>query len=159
QRIRFGTKWFANVAGTITGNIVDMEYFNDRLIVVSSTGQIATVTNAGVVAKIWDTAIAAALPGAPAGWSATTQVDFVPWKDQFIIHNGVDKPIIISSAFAVTYLQDLATGSNVNTPIGKYGCIAANYHCVAGISGALTTVYISARGTSGTFPGDPAPND
>lgn len=157
--IRYGDAWFADVAGTVTGNIVDMVYFNNKLVVVTSTGQIATVTDAGVKAKIWDSAIAALLPGAPAGWGAVTQVDFVPWKDQMILHDGTDKPIIISAGFVVTYLQDLGTGSNVNTPIGKYGCIAANYHCVAGIAGTPTIIYIGAKGTSGTFPGDPAPND
>lgn len=159
QVTRYGYGWFADVAGTVTGTIVDLTYFNNRLVVVTTTGQIVTLTDAGGKAKIWDATIAGALPGAPSGWSATTQVNFVPWKDQLIIHNGVDRPIIISAAFAVTYLQDLGTGSNVNVPIGKFGCIAANYHCVAGITGSLTTVYISSKGTSGTFPGDPAPND
>lgn len=159
QAIRFGYSWFADVADTVTGNIVDMVYFNGRIIAVTSTGQIATISDIGAKVKIWSTAIAALLPGAPAGWTALTQVDFVSFKDKLIIHNGTDKPIIISAAFAVTYLQDLGTGSNVNVPIGKYGCIAANYHCVAGIAGSLTTIYISNKSTAGTFPGDPAPND
>src|SRR5262245_15559697 len=159
QKLRWGTKKFADVAQAVTGNIVDMEYFNSRLVVVTSTGQIATVTGGGGLDAIWSSAIAAALPGAPAGWGAVTQVDFVPWKDQLIIHNGTDKPIIIDAAYHVTYLDDDATGSNVNVPIGKYGCIASNYHCIAGIPAAPTTVYIGNKGTSGTFPGDPAPND
>ena len=68
-----------------------------------------------------------------------------------------------------TYLQDLATGSNVNVPIGKYGCVAANYHCVAhmvvtNVDGTPnhynpTEIILSSKGSSGTFPGDPAPND
>src|SRR5687768_10139373 len=48
QKIRHGTKWFADVASTVTGSIIDIEYFNDRIVAVTSTGQIATVTNAGV---------------------------------------------------------------------------------------------------------------
>lgn len=159
QAIRFGYSWFADVADTVTGNIVDMTYFNGRIIAVTSTGQIATVSDIGAKVKIWSTAIAALLPGAPAGWTTPTQVDFVPFKDQLIIHNGIDKPITISAAFAVTYLQDLGTGSNVNVPIGKYGCVAANYHCVAGIAGSPTIIYISNKGTAGTFPSDPVPND
>lgn len=160
QRLRFGNAFFSSLVGTVSGGrIVDMFYFNNRIVAVTSLGEIATVTNAGVSSLIWNNTIAGALPGAPAGWSALTQVDFVPWKDQLIIHNGIDKPIILSAIFHVTYLQDLATGSNVNVPIGKFGCIAANYHCVAGIPAALTTIYLSAKGTSGVFPGDPAPND
>jgi hypothetical protein len=160
QQLRFGSNWFADLAGVVTGTLLDMCYFNGRLVAVMTTGQIASITPSGVTNAIWSSAIAAALPGAPSGWgSAFVAVNFVPFKDQLIIHNGVDKPITISNAFVVTYLQDLATGSNVNTPIGKYGCVAQNYHCVAGIVNQPTTIYISAVGTSGVFPGDPVPND
>lgn len=162
QQVRFGNNWFADVAAQLPrhGVILDMTYFNGRLIVVGTNGDIASVTDAGVVNTIWSPAIAAALPGNPAPWgNLYTTVNFVPFKDTLIIHNGKDKPIIISSTFVVTYLQDLATGSNVNVPIGKYGCVASNYHCVGGIPGSPTTIYISAVGSSGTFPGDPPPND
>src|SRR5258706_4945409 len=160
QQLRFGSNWFADVASVVTGTIVDMVYFNGRLIVVMNTGQIATVTDTGVVAAGWSSAIAGALPGAPAGWGSTfVALSFVPFKDTMVIHNGVDKPISISSAFVFTYLQDLATGSNVNVPIGKYGTIAQNYHCIAGIVGQPTTIYIGAVGTSGVCPNDPPPND
>jgi hypothetical protein len=160
QQVRFGSNWYANVAGVVAGTILDMAYFNGRLIIVMNSGEIATVTPPGTVAAGWNHAIAGALPGAPSGWGSTyVAVSFVPFKDTLIIHNGVDKPIVISNLFAFTYLQDLATGSNVNTPIGKYGCVAQNYHCVAGIVNEPTTIYISAVGTSGVFPGDPVPND
>lgn len=159
-RLREGTGWFANVAGTITGNILNATYFNTRLVIVSTTGQIATITDNGAKAKIWDSVIASALPGAPAGWSSgLTSIDFVPFKDRLIIHNGVDKPLSINSGYATSYLQDEATGSNVAVPIGKFGCVSANYHCIAGIAGAPTTIYISSSGTAGVFPGDPPPND
>jgi len=161
QRIRFGNKWFADLSSTITGaDIIDMEYFISRLIAVSDTGQIGTISDVGAKTKIWDNTIAALLPGAPAGWSVgQTSMDFVPFKNQLVIHNGIDKPITISSTFAVTYLQDLATGSNVNVPIGRYGCVVSDYHCIAGLPGFPTTIYISSKGTAGVFPGDAAPND
>jgi len=167
QKLRWGTKVFANVSPSVTGNIVDMEYFTSKLIVVTSTGQIAAVDSTGASVAIWNSTIAAGLPGAPIGWSAVTQVDFVPWKDQLIIHNGVDKPVIINAAYAVKYLSDPASGSTLAVPVGKYGCVASNYHCVSGVkfsptSGAPvtpTTLYISSKGTSGTFPSDPLPND
>jgi len=159
QHLRFGTKLFSYTHTVCTGNIIDIVYFNNRLIVVTSTGQIASVDNNGNPFVLWTPTIAAALPGAPGGWSATTQVDFVPWKDQLIIHNGVDKPIIIGPTYVPKYLADLASGSNVNVPIGKFGCIASNYHCVAGLPASLTTVYISSKGTAGTFPGEAPPND
>jgi hypothetical protein len=160
QQKRWGTKWFVDIKDVNDSPIVDQYYFNGRLINVCENGVIVSVTDGGTKAVIWNTAIAAELPGAPSAWTTgVTQVSFVPFKNTLIIHNGQDKPVSISSAFAVTYLQDLATGSNVNVPIGKYGCIAANYHCVAGFSASPTEIIISAAGTSGTFVGDPDPND
>lgn len=160
QQLRYGSRWYADVASAVTGTILDMTYFNSVIIAVMNTGQIATIGANGLVTAIWNTAIAALLPGAPGAWGASfLTVNFVPYKDQLIIHNGVDKPITIDSTNKVTYLQDLATGSNVNVPIGLFGCIASNYHCVMGIPGAPSTVFISAVGTAGVFPGDAAPND
>jgi hypothetical protein len=160
QQIRFGNSFFKDISTIVTGSLVDMEYFNNRIIAVMSTGQIATIDGAGNATAIWSSAIAALLPGAPAGWSNNlTSIDFVPFRQQLIVHNGTDKPVTVSAAFAVTYLQDLGSGSNVNVPIGKYGCVVSNYHCIAGIPAAPTTIYISAQSTAGTFPGDPPPND
>jgi hypothetical protein len=160
QAVRWGSQFWKDIAGTRNSPIVDGTYFNARNVVVTESGNILTIDSAGTVTEIWNTAIAALLPGAPAAWAAgVTQVTFVPFKDNLVIHNGTDKPVEITSAFVVKYLQDQATGSNVNVPIGKYGCVAANYHCVAGITGSPTEIIISAKGTSGTFPGDPDPND
>src|SRR5258707_1586826 len=97
QQLRFGSNWFADVASVAAGTIVDMVYFNGRIIAVMNTGQIATVTDAGVVAAGWNNTIAGALPGAPSGWGNTfVALSFVPFKDTMGIHNGVDKPISIS---------------------------------------------------------------
>jgi len=160
QVLRFGNQYFVDIKDVNNSPIIDQIYFNGRIINVCANGQIVTVTDAGTKVVIWSTAIAALLPGAPAAWTAgLTLVTFVPFRDTLIIHNGVDKPIVISSAFAVTYLQDLGTGSNVNVPIGKYGCTVSNYHCVAGLAGSATEIIISSKGTSGTFPLDPIPND
>jgi hypothetical protein len=162
QKIRYGSKWFADLSNVAAAgsHIVDMEYFAESLICVLSTGVIVAVDGSGAKTIIWNTAIAVLLPGAPAAWSGgLTSVDFVPYKNTMIIHNGIDKPITISRLLVVTYLQDLATGSNVNTPIGKYGCVVSNYHCIGGIPATPTTIFISSVGTAGTFVGDPIPND
>jgi hypothetical protein len=136
------------------------------LICVCETGIIVAINIDFVPTVIWNSTIAAALPGAPPGWSAgLDSIDFVPYKNELIIHNGVNKPVTISRDMVVTYLQDLVTGSSVNVPIGKYGCVVSNYHCVANINPAVpathkpTLIYISSVGTAGTFPGDPVPND
>lgn len=160
QKIRYGSKWFADLSDIGSGHIVDMDYFAESLLAVLSTGVVIAIDGIGTKTIIWNSAIASLLPGAPAGWSVgLTTVDFVPFKNTMIIHNGVDKPIIISRLLVVTYLQDLATGSNVNVPIGKYGCVVSNYHCVGGIPATPTTIFISSVGTAGTFVGDPIPND
>lgn len=160
QNLRYGTKFKDDIKDLVTGNIVDSRYFMGTNILVTSTGQIARTDNEGNRAAIFNSTIAALLPGAPAGWgSSFTQITFVPFGSNLIIHNGVDKPLNIDKDLVVTYLQDLGTGSNTNTPIGKYGCAVSDYHVIAGISGFPTTIYISSKATAGVFPGDVAPND
>lgn len=160
QRVRFGHNRLTNVSPTVSGNIVDMEYFISSIIAGTIAGEIASVDSTGLVTAIWNDTIAAALPGAPLGWSGGLDtLDFVPFKRELIVHNGVDKPVTISASNVVTYLADLGSGSNINVPIGRYGCVVSDYHCVAGIAAKPTTIYVSAKGTSGTFPGDPIPND
>lgn len=160
QKVRYGSQFLKDIKSVRDSDIVDMVYFNGRIVVVTESSNILTITDGGTVTEIWNSAIAASLPGAPSTWNTgTEQVVFVPHKSRIVVHNGQDKPVIISSAFAVSYLQDDSTGSNVNVPIGKYGCVVANYHCVAGIDGSPTEIVISAAGTAGVFPGDPAPND
>ena len=170
QKIRYGSKWFADLSDTESGSrIVNMIYFSANLICALANGHIVAIDGNGSKLVIWNPTIAALLPGHPAGWSTNldiagpplvkASIDFVPYKNQLIVHNGIDKPLTISRTLVVTYLQDLASGSNVNTPIGRYGCVVSNYHCVAGLPSAPTLIYISAVGTAGTFPGDPIPND
>lgn len=160
QAVRFGTRWLTDIVGAHDSNIVDMVYFNGKLVAVLVDGWIVTADGSGVVAVIWNPTISASRPGSPSIWTDNTvQVSFVSFKDRLAIHNGKDKPLQIDSTFTVNYLADAATGSNVNTPIGKYGATAGNFHCIAGIPASPTTVYISSQGTIGTFPGDAAPND
>jgi len=158
-RVRWGNQWFADVSGTVTGDIVDMIYFANAIVAITTTGEGVAMDDEGVKTAVWNTTIANALSGSPSAWSATDTVDFVPFKSKLIVHNGVDKPISFDQALAASYLADAGTGANTNTPIGKYGCVVANYHCVAGISAAPTSIYVSSKGTDGTFYGDPAPND
>lgn len=171
QKVRYGSQWVADMTGTLGGRILDMTYFAGRLVCVSTDGTIGTIDAFGGKAVIWNATIAAAIPAAspPGPWSSgLDSVNFVNYKRELIIHNGIDKPITISETFDTTYLADLAATpfpSNVNTPIGKYGCVVSNYHCIANINPNVvgseqpTTIFISSTGTAGTFPGDLAPND
>lgn len=157
---RWGSKYKYNLSGTVTGNVLDMPYYQNKILTIMDTGQIATVDEAGVKTAIWNSAKAALLPGAPAGWSAgLTQANWSEFKNELVVCNGVDKPILVGKTHTVTYLQDLPTGSNVNVPVAKYVTTVGNYCVMAGVAATPDVVYISAAGTSGTWPGDPAPND
>ena len=125
QKIRYGSKWLADLAqsdpaiGTTPaytaqgGRILDQIYFSASIINVLSTGVVVAIYGDGSKEVLWNEAIAAALPhdplaSPPFGWSSGLEtVSFVPYKNELIIHNGVDKPITISRDLVVTYLQDL----------------------------------------------------
>lgn len=156
QVLRYGTREFA----TCSANIINTIYFRQHIIAVLEDGNIQKIDNSGVVTTIWSQAIANALPGNPSGWSGNLiQADFSEFRGELVITNGVDKPVVVDDAVTVDYLQDLASGSNINTPIAKYVTTVSNYLVMAGISNADTTIYISATGAAGTWPGDAAPND
>lgn len=157
---RWGTKFKWNWSAVATGVVVDFMYFRDKLIIFTTTGQILTITDAGVMTLIWSSAIAALLPGAPAGWTTgVVTINWTEFRNELVVCNGVDKPILISKTHTVKYLQDLATGSNVNTPIARFTTTVGNFVVFAGVTAVLDTLYVSSSGTSGTWPGDPNPND
>jgi len=47
-------------SGTLTGNILNMVYFNSHIVVATSTGQIGKINGAGVLTAIWNETIARA---------------------------------------------------------------------------------------------------
>jgi len=160
QQLRYGTNYLWDTSPVVNGNIIENDYFQNHLLTMTEDGEIAKIDSNGTITAIWNTAIANALPGAPAGWSTGLDlIDFTEFKNELVVCNGVDKPILIASDLTVTYLQDIPTGSNVNVPIGKFVTTSSNYTVIAGITGDPDTIYISSSGTSGTWPGDPAPND
>lgn len=155
--LRYGTKLFASANTEFGSNnkIVNITYFNDSLICVSTSGEIVRIQGDGTVTKIWSSELAATLSGSPSGWSTTSFVSFAQFKGDLIVCNGIDKPLIISSSFVVDYLQDLATLTNINTPISRY--VVTHKRYVVMLIGS--TLFISNVDTSGTWPDDPAPND
>lgn len=160
--VRYGVGLFANLSlffSSVGAEIVNIEYFSNAIIVVASNGDVLRVYGDGTIARIWDASIAAALPGSPAGWSETTFASFAQFNDELIICNGIDKPLIVFSDLTVDYLQDLATGSNINTPIARYVVACERYIVMSGDPVNPYRIHISARDTSGTFYGDPDPND
>lgn len=162
QAVRWGTGFRYDVTGVVTGDIIGLEYFNDHLVVFTTTGQIAKITLDGTITAIWNSTIAGALSGSPSGWSTGLDVgtiDTTEFKGQLVVCNGVDKPLLIDTDMTVDYLQDLAVGTNVNTPIGQFCTTVANYVVIAGIASVPGSIYISSAGTSGVYLGDAAPND
>jgi len=160
--IRWGTGFKYDISGVVTGTLIEVQYFNRHLLAFTTTGQIAKITEAGVITAIWNPTIAAALPGAPSGWSTglvVGSIDTSEFKGDLIVVNGVDKPLIISKLLVAKYLSDPATGSNIYTPISKYVTTVSNYLVMSGITANGAEVYISAQGTSGVWPGDAPPND
>jgi len=155
--VRWGTRLHVN---TFSANrIVALDYFYKYLIAVHADGTITATDAAGTVTQVWNTAVAVSLPGQPSAWKATTQATFAQFLGGLIVANGTDKPILITTSLTAQYLQDLGSGSNINTPICKYVIIHSNYVVMAGDANAPGKLYISNVGTSGTWIGDPAPND
>lgn len=158
---RFGTRLFikCNQYFSSATSIVNFEYFNGALIIVGGNGEVLKGLADGSATRIWDAGIAAGQPGAPAGWGATTFASFAQFNGELIICNGSDKPLIVRNNFTVEYLRDEATGSNLNVPICKYVTVASRYMVMSGDPVNPDRVHISAKDTSGTWFGDPPPND
>lgn len=163
--VRWGTKLFSDVgtaAGMLEGeHIVNVFYHQDRVLSVLSDGRIASTNGLGVTTIVWDTTIAAGLIGAPAAWGQTVFASAAVFNGKLIVCNGTDKPLIMDfgNVPPVQYLADEATGSNVNTPICRYVIAMNKYLVMAGDPLYPDRVHISNRNTSGTWFGDPAPND
>jgi len=160
--VRYGTRMFADLQlffSTPGAQIVNITYFSNAVIVVASNGDVLRVYGDGTIARIWDASIAAALPGSPSGWSATDFASFAQFNDELIICNGVDKPLIVAADLTVDYLQDLGTNTNINTPIARYVVACDRYVVMAGDPVNPYRIHISARDASGTWYGDPDPND
>jgi hypothetical protein len=173
QAVRFGQHFVCDIRNTHNAEILDGIYFNAWHVVFCVDGYILKVSEDGVTQQtIWSGFPPGTVPSDPD--TNFRQVSFVPFKDTLIIHTGKTKPLEIKPDMTCNYLGD-PVGGNANTPIGKYGCVAANYHCVAHIietalvppvTGPITItkrkpteIYISSKGTSGIFPGDADPND
>lgn len=146
---------------TVSGVFVEKWHFQDHDICVDTTGELFKVSAAGVVTRIWDDTFARALSGAPLAWSPLAFASADTFKGQLIVCNGIDKPLLVdlTAATDVDYLQDAGTSSNVFTPVAKYIQAMADYVVMAGDPLDPKLIHVSSQGTSGTWQGDPAPND
>lgn len=146
-----------------TSDIINNVYFNSKVWSVQATGNITSTDGAGAVT------IEAA---AGAFWTAgTTFVDFTIFNSDLLMANGKDKPLIVSghprrpdgsanpNFNKVAFLADEATGTNVNTPVGKYIIAHGQFTIIAGVPTDPSTIFVSDQDTSGTYFGDPIPNN
>jgi hypothetical protein len=154
--VRPGTKLLCVLASP--WEITNHTYFAGHIITVQRDGAFTMVDGTGAMTPML-------LNGSNPWVFSVDYVSFTIFNSDLIVCDGKNKPIIISgdpldaNYLQVQFLVDLGTLSNVNTPIGKYVIAHGQYTCVAGIGPEPSTLYISARGTSGTYFGDPAPND
>lgn len=157
----YDLKCLVTVGDALTGTVIaNMTYFGTRLIVVTDEGEMISLDSSYTPAELFNEGVANSLAGAPSGWSNTfTLVTFTEISGSLIVCNGVDKPVEITEDYEVRYLQDLGTGSNGNTPIGKFCTTVGDYLVISGNSTNESTIYIGSKGTVGTFSGDPTPND
>lgn len=158
-QLRFGTLLLHDFADIGMSDLVACRYFNTFLIVVDNEGRVGAGRADGAMFLIWDDSIAVNLSGNPLGWNQTNFASFAEFKSELVVCNGRDKPLLIPANLATRYLQDLGTGSNANTPICRYVLTHDEYLVMAGDPFLPSTLHIAARATSGTFVGDPAPND
>ena len=160
---RWGTQWFASISTLGIGNILDITYFSTYIVGVTDLGNVFAVNGQGTIFEIWNDEIAATHAGASAGWSDCTFVSFAPFKNKLVVCNGIDKPLVVDSYLNCKYLVDEATGTNINTPIGRYvaGAVgeAYGYLVIAGNPLYPSLLHISNADSIGTFLGDTAPND
>lgn len=154
--IRPGTRYRGTMPDSTT--IVNCYYFNHRVVCVHYSGAMDMMAADGSTTVL--------TIGGVKPWTAgSVEVNFTIFNSDLIICNGRDKPVIITGDptspiyMQAQFLVDLATLSNVNTPVGRFVIAHAQYTIIAGVPSDPSSLYISARGTSGTYFGDPAPND
>ena len=160
QSVRPGTKLFADTSDYLD-EIINCEYFNGAIICVGKNGKLVKVDASGTVNEIWSDDWANNLSGNPVGWDATSFASFALFNGELIVCNGVNKPLKIDSSLNASYLVDLATGSNTNTPIARFVVAHGRFLVMAGslYAGEEDRLFISATDVGGTWVNDSAPND
>lgn len=146
---------------SLAGNILELQYFSNMIVAVDDRGEIIKVDQFGAKTRIWDASISRGLSGNPLPWTECTFVSSDVFKGQLILANGLDKPLVMDFTIAnqVQYLVDLGSGSNANTPICRYVKSVGRWLIFSGDPNKPNRVHFSSTDTSGTFFGDPAPND
>jgi hypothetical protein len=144
----------------LTGDIIEITYFSDHVVVFDTLGEIVKINAAGFITRIWDNSIAFSTPGtAQPGPGWTNPIDYVStavFKGSLIACNGVDKPLIIdfSKTPNVTYLADPGDSySTAHVPVCKYVCTIDRWLIMAGDPLYPYKVHISSSDAGGVWEG------
>lgn len=150
MQIRQGTELFSDLNSISDGFLLNGTYYANHLITINDVGQVFATDGTGASTRIWDLTIAAGTRPGLITWGETAYVAFEEFGGDLTVHNGIDKPLIITNTLTVDYLADPATGSNINVPIGRIVC-KFNKHLVIAVGSDL---YVSDENTSGVYTGD-----
>lgn len=88
------------------------------------------------------------------GWGYTPLATSAEFNGELIICNGSDKPLIVDDDLTCQYLFDIATSSNIHTPIASFVRTFGNYLVMAGDPVYPDMIHISNSSSSGTWYGD-----
>lgn len=148
NEVRQGCRLFADISSDSDFNILNYQYFAGQIIVMDENMDIYGVDSAGVITPLWTQSIRAAAH--KSAWTPSTYIVFDEIKGNLIISDGVNKPLNITPAFAVDYLADLATGSNINVPVSNITAKFMKHFVYAEDS----IIKVSERDAAGTWFGD-----
>lgn len=156
-RLRYGVQQVVDATTLLTGNFIALQYFAGCMIAGTDAGEIAAfpVNGSGSNVKLWPTGVAGKTWTSP-----VAQINFAQAQGQMIIVNGQDKPLRLKGDFSIDFLGDAGNAnSNVNTPIAPFVTTCNNFVVMAGQPSFPSKLFFSAKGATGTFSGDTAPND
>lgn len=148
--VRQGNRLFSDVSDVSDFNLVDGRYFFNRNVMMNERGELITTDGQATNVSIWNPTIAEALRPGLLIWPSAGVPGFTEFNGQLIITSDDNKPLYVTTSFAVDYLSDPATGSNVNVPVGRVACAHDQHLCIANDY----ILNISDRGAGGVWPGD-----
>lgn len=96
------------------------------------------------------------------GWDECSIVTSTIFNDRLLLCNGVNKPVVVqfttNTEPQAQFIADPATGSNANTPVGKYITSGQDHVAIAGLIDRPNVVSISQTNTYTTWKDDPSSN-
>lgn len=149
--VRQGTDLFANIGSVSAYPIANIAFFFRYIVSVNTRGEVFATDGTGTTTVIWNAALADAKRSGLMIWTTSNFVTFEQFNGALIIKNGIDKPLTVSTTLTIDYLADLATGTNINVPVGSVSAAFANHLFIVSDSYILN---VSERNAGGTWQGD-----